>query len=120
VFLLGPAILAFLVGLPWNVLLGLGTIVALVFVVRRAFRIAVVIDSDGVTVSNLTRVDRLAWPEISAIELREDPAPGDTVIRCVAFVRRGSDDPVVARAPSASRPEGECSRPCGRWRGSGA
>jgi hypothetical protein len=51
-----------------------------------------------VTISNFTRVDRLAWPEISAIELQEDFAPGGTTIRCVAFVRRGSDDPVVARA----------------------
>jgi hypothetical protein len=58
----------------------------------------VAIDPEGVTVSNFTRVDRLAWPEISAIELQKDLAPGGTTIRCVAFVQRGSGEPAIARA----------------------
>jgi hypothetical protein len=89
---------AVFVGLPWNILLGLGALIALVLGLHHAFRIALVIDAEGVTVANFWRVERIAWREVSAIELRDDVAPGGASIRCVAFVRRASGGPVCARA----------------------
>jgi hypothetical protein len=92
------ALLAIAVGLPWNVLLAAGAAVSLVYGLAQAFRIALIVNADQITVRNFGRSYRIVWPEVSAIELREEIALGNVRSRLVTFVRRPPKEPVEAYA----------------------
>lgn len=81
-------LLAFAVGMPWNLLLGVGAAASVALGVRQASQIALIVDNQGVTVKNFFRTYRIAWPEIAAVEVQEVIALGGARKNCVTFVRR--------------------------------
>ena len=101
-YLLAPAILVFVVPLPWNIVLGLGVLVALVDGTRRAFRIALVIGPEEVTVANFGRVEKIPWAEISSVSLRW-AVEGSAWSPCVLLELRGAKRSVLARATYPKR-----------------
>lgn len=103
-------LLAFAVGMPWNLLLGVGAAVSCALGVRQASQIALIVDDQGVTVKNFVRTYRIAWPEIAAVQVQEVIALGGARKHCVTFVRRRPQGEVDAYATLSSKTRAQALR----------
>jgi hypothetical protein len=103
-------LLAFVVGIPWNLLLGVGAAASCALGVRQASQIALIVHDQGVTVKNFVRTYQIAWPEIAAVEVQEVIALGGARKNCVTFVRRRPRGSVDAYATLSSKTRAQALR----------